>query len=120
MITALLRAIQELFTPPLRGVVVLTLALAVASFAALWVGVAILLHNTALFGWWPADSLVELLGVLAVLVLSWLLFPAIVTMVMGFFLDRVAAAVEARDYPGRAPAHGAIAAKSSAGSPLRV
>ena len=107
MITALLRAIQELFTPPLRGVVVLTLALAVASFAALWVGVAILLHNTALFGWWPADSLVELLGVLAVLVLSWLLFPAIVTMVMGFFLDRVAAAVEARDYPGRAPAHGA-------------
>jgi uncharacterized protein involved in cysteine biosynthesis len=40
-------------------------------------------------------------------VLSWLLFPAIVTMVMGFFLDRVAAAVEARDYPGRTPAHGA-------------
>src|SRR5436305_7565778 len=100
MITALLRAIEELFTPPLRGVVVLSLALAVASFAALWVGVAVLLHNTALFGWWPADSLLELLGVLAVLVLSWLLFPAIVTMVMGFFLDRVAAGSRRATIPG--------------------
>src|SRR5690242_18383555 len=103
MLYALLRSVEELFTPPLRGVVVLSLALAVASFAALWVGVAVLLHNTALFGWWPADSLVDLLGALAVLVLSWLLFPAIVTMVMGFFLDRVAGAVEALDYPGRGP-----------------
>jgi CysZ protein len=39
-----------------------------------------------------------------VLALSWLLFPAILTIVMGFFLDRVAAAVEALDYPGRGPA----------------
>jgi CysZ protein len=107
MLTALLRAIEELFTPPLRHVVAISLALAVASFTMLWVAVAFALHNTALFGWWPIDSLVELLGVLAVLALSWLLFPAIVTMVMGFFLDRIAAAVEARDYPGRAPAHGA-------------
>src|SRR5690348_17934091 len=107
MLYALVRSVEELLMPPLRGVVVLSLALAVACFAALWVGVAVLLHNTALFGWWPADSLVELPGVLAVLVLSWLLFPAIVTMVMGFFLDRVAAAVEVRDYPERTPAHGA-------------
>jgi CysZ protein len=43
------------------------------------------------------------LGVGSVLVLSWLLFPALVTMIMGFFLERVAAAVEALDYPGRGP-----------------
>jgi uncharacterized protein involved in cysteine biosynthesis len=107
MITALLRAIEEVFTAPLRRVVVLSLALAIASFAVLWAAVGVALHNTALFGWWPADSLVELLGDLAVLALSWLLFPAIVTMVMGFYLDRVAAAVEARDYPGLMPARGA-------------
>ena len=106
MITALLRAIQELFTPPLRGVVVLSLAVAVASFAALWVGVAILLHNTALFGWWPLDWLIDVFGAFAILLLSWLLFPAVVTLVMGFYLDRVAAAVEARDYPGLEPARG--------------
>jgi uncharacterized protein involved in cysteine biosynthesis len=107
MITALLRAIEEVFTPPLRRVVAVSLALATASFAALCAAVAMALHNTTLFGWWPIDSLVEVLGVLAVLVLAWLLFPAIVTIVMGFFLDRVAAAVEARDYPGLGPPQGA-------------
>jgi CysZ protein len=36
--------------------------------------------------------------------LSWLLFPAVVTLVIGFFLDRIAGAVEALDYPGKGPA----------------
>jgi uncharacterized protein involved in cysteine biosynthesis len=35
------------------------------------------------------------------LVLSWLLFPAVAALIMGFFLDCVAAAVEALDYPGQ-------------------
>ncbi len=103
MITALIRAIEELFTPPLRRIVGLSLALAVASFAGLWLAVAALLHHAALFGWWPLDWLVDLLGAIAVLALSWLLFPAVLTIVMGFFLDRIAAAVEALDYPGRGP-----------------
>jgi hypothetical protein len=55
MLTALIRAIEEVFTPPLRRVVVLSLALALASFAVLWIGLAILLHNTTTFGWWPLD-----------------------------------------------------------------
>jgi uncharacterized protein involved in cysteine biosynthesis len=107
MLAALIRAIEELFTPPLRRVVALSLALAVASFAALWIGIAILVHNTTLFGWWPLDWLIDLFGALAILLLSWLLFPAVVTIVAGFFLDRVAAAVEARDYPGLDPPRGA-------------
>ncbi|MBV9015272.1 MAG: EI24 domain-containing protein [Alphaproteobacteria bacterium] len=107
MISALLRAVEEVFTAPLRRVVAISLALAAASFAGLCVAVAIALHNAALVGWWPVDSLIEVLGVLAVLVLAWLLFPAVVTIVMGFFLDRVAAAVESRDYPALVPPHGA-------------
>jgi uncharacterized protein involved in cysteine biosynthesis len=106
MLAALIRAVEEVFTPPLRRVVVLSLALAVASFAVLWIGIAILVHNTTLVGWWPLDWLIDLFGALAVLVLSWLLFPAVVTLVMSFYLDRVAAAVEARDYPGLDPARG--------------
>src|ERR1700731_4018207 len=104
---ALIRAIEELFTPPLRRGVVLSLALAVASFATLWIGIAILVHNTALFGWWPLDWLIDLFGALAILLLSWLLFPAVVTIVAGFFLARVAAPVEARDYFGLDPPRGA-------------
>jgi len=106
MLTALIRAIEEVFTPPLRRVVVLSLALALASFAVLWIGLAILVHNTNMFGWWPLDWLIDLLGALAILVLSSLLFPAVVTLVMGFYLDRVAAAVETRDYPGLDAARG--------------
>src|SRR5258705_13782118 len=106
MLTALIRAVEEVFTPPLRRVVVLSLALALASFAAVWIGLAILIHNTSVSGWWPFDWLIDLFGAFAVLLLSWLLFPAVATLVMGFYLDRVATAVEALDYPGLGPALG--------------
>ena len=62
MIVALARACAELFTPALRRIVALSLALAVASFVGLWLAVAALLHRAALFGWWPLDWLVDLLG----------------------------------------------------------
>jgi uncharacterized protein involved in cysteine biosynthesis len=104
MLAALLRAFAALPTPPLRRVVLLSLALAVASFTVLWVGAAVLLDHTAFFGWAVLNWPVNILGALAVLGLSWLLFPAVVTLVMGFFLEGVAAAVEARDYPGQVPA----------------
>ena len=106
MLTALIRAVEEVFTPPLRRVVVLSLGFALASFAVLWFGLAILVHNTSVFGWWPLDWLIDVFGAFAILLLSWLLFPAVVTIVMGFFLDRVAVAVEARDYPGLDPPRG--------------
>src|SRR5712692_9157118 len=101
MITALLRAVAALCVPQMRRVVGLSLGLAVLTFAVLWLGVAATLYNTAFFDWRPLNWLVNLLGGLAVLVLSWLLFPAIVTLIMGFYLERVAAAAEALDYPGR-------------------
>jgi len=103
MLAALLRAFAALPTPPLRRVVLLSLMLAVASFVALWVGAAVLLDRTALFGWAALNWVVDILGALAVLGVTWLLFPAVVTLVTGFFLERVAAAVEARDYPGQPP-----------------
>jgi CysZ protein len=101
MIIALFRAIAVLAAPPMRRVVALSLGLAILSFAVLWMSVAAALYHTALFDWRPLNWLVDLLGGLGVLVLSWLLFPAVVTMIMSFYLERVAAAVEALDYPGR-------------------
>jgi CysZ protein len=104
MLTAFLRAVAALFAPPLRRVVALSLGLAVLTFALVWLGVAAALYDMAFFDWRPLNWLVDLLGGLAVLVLSWLLFPAVVTLIMSFFLERVAAAVEALDYPGLGPA----------------
>src|ERR1043166_5660536 len=107
MLAALFRAFGNLGAPALRRVVGLSLALAAASFAGLWVALAIVLDNTARFGWRVLDWLVELLGAMAIAGLSWLLFPAVVTLVMGFFLDRIAGAVELLDYPGKGPARSA-------------
>src|ERR1044071_8108490 len=98
MVTALLRAFADLSSPALRRVVALGMVLAILILAALWTGVAIALDHTRLFGWGPLDWAVDLLGAVAVIALSWLVFPAVATLVMGFFLERVAGAVEARNY----------------------
>jgi uncharacterized protein involved in cysteine biosynthesis len=103
MLTALLRAFMALGAPALRRVVALGLGLAVLSFALLWLVAAAVLYDAARFAWRPLDWLVEVLGGLAVLALSWLLFPAVVTLIMGLFLDRVATAVEALYYPDKGP-----------------
>jgi CysZ protein len=103
MVTALLRAISALAEPAMRRVVALSLALAILTFAALGLAVAAVLYHTTFFDWRPLNWLVDLLGGLAVLALSWFFFPAVVTLIMGFYLERVAAAVEAFDYPGRGP-----------------
>src|SRR6266566_4901026 len=103
MVTAFCRAVSALPTPTMRRVVALSLGLAAATFAVLWLGIAAFLYNSVIFDWQPLNWLVDLLGGLAVLALTWLLFPAVVTLMTGLFLDRIAAAVEALDYPGRGP-----------------
>ena len=95
MLAALCRAVSVLSMPPLQRVVALSLALAVLTFALLWFGIAGVLYDTALFGWRPLNWLLDLLGGLAVLALTWLLFPAVVTLIMSLFLERVAVVVEA-------------------------
>jgi CysZ protein len=103
MFTALCRAVYALTLPPMRRVVTLSLGFAALTFAALWVAIAGVLYNAAFFEWRVLNWLVELMGGLAVLMLSWLLFPSVGTAIMSLFLERIAATVEALDYPGRGP-----------------
>jgi len=103
VILALSHAVTALGEPPMRRVVVQSFAIAVLAFAALWLGVAFLLYDTVFFDWRPLNWLVELLGGLAVLGLTWLLFPAVVTLIMGFYVESIAATVEAIHYPWRGP-----------------
>ena len=104
MLAFLVRAIADLRAPALRRVVVLGLAIAAGCFALLWLGLGWLLHARLLSDWTVVNWVVQLLGAAAVLGLSWLLFPGLATLVMGLFLDRVAAEVERLDYPGSPPA----------------
>jgi CysZ protein len=103
MIAAFLTALSDMFDPRLRRVLVLSLLLAAAVLAALAAGLAFLLHHTSLFDIWYLDRAIELLGGLAVLVLAMLLYPAVATLVLGFFLDGAVAIVEARRYPALPP-----------------
>ena len=72
MFAALCRAVLALSMAPLRRVVALCLALAVLTFAVLWAGIAGFLYDTAFFGWRPLNWLLDVLGGLAVLALTWL------------------------------------------------
>jgi len=103
MLNSFFRALGDLLSSPLRRVVALSLALAIATFIVLWIVVAFALGHLPTVGWRAVNWLIDLIGAVGVLLLSWLLFPAVVTMIMGFFLERVAAAVEAVHYPGRGP-----------------
>ncbi len=104
MIPAFLMALEELGDPRLRRILVLSMMLAVAVLAALAGLLAFLLHHNDFFAIWYLDRAVELLGGLAIAALTWLLFPAVVTLVLGFFLDGAIAVVEARRYPFLPPA----------------
>lgn len=106
MIRALIKAVQQVSDPRARRVIWLSLAAAAAVFLLLWLAVGFVLANTALFaiGW--LETAFDWLGGLATGILTWLLFPAAISAVIGMFLEEIAAAVEDRHYPGREPPHG--------------
>jgi CysZ protein len=104
MLTALRLAFADLLRPEQRAPIVVSLVSAVALLVALCLGAALLLSRLHLAGVPWLDTTVEIAGSLAALVLAWALFPAMTMLVLGFFLDRVVAAVERRHYPELPPA----------------
>jgi CysZ protein len=116
LIVALGRAFRQLSDPRFQRVLWRSLLISALTFVATWVA--------AWFGVrWGADALIdwvqgpdggfwtevltyaaEATGLVAILVASFLLFPAVVATVMSFLLDEVAEAVEDRHYPGLPPA----------------
>lgn len=99
MLAAFVKAIEQLQDRALRRIVWLGLLFAAGVFALLWGGVYLLLTHTTFFqtGW--LDTVVDVLGGVATLALTLLFFPAVVTSILGVFLDDAAAAVEARHFP---------------------
>lgn len=108
MIAALAKSLAQLREPSLRRLLLLSIALALATFLALLAGLwfalpwlAALLPATAP-GW--LKTAVEIVTGLGAVILSIVLFPGVVTAIQtSFFVDRVCAAVEARHYPALPP-----------------
>ncbi|KAF0117352.1 MAG: hypothetical protein FD149_1161 [Rhodospirillaceae bacterium] len=103
-IGALFKAIVQMITDArLRRVMLRSVGLAVAVYGVAWMGVSWLLTSITWMsiGW--LEILVDLLGAGAILAVSLLFFPALVSTIIGFFLEEVAEAVEARHYPDLPP-----------------
>lgn len=103
MFNLITRSLAQIFTPPIRGVLLKSLLGTLVLFALLWALVWYLLYQLPLPLPWLHWA-VEVMGGFAVTALSWVLFPGIASVVVSLFLDQVADAVEARYYPALGPA----------------
>lgn len=104
MISNYLRALRELSEPHARGLILRSVLGAILVFVALFALAAWGLAATEAteIGW--LDTVLDLFGGLAALIVAYVLFPGAVAAIAGLFLDRVVAAIEARDYPSLPPA----------------
>jgi uncharacterized protein involved in cysteine biosynthesis len=113
MFAALSKAIQQCSDPTFRRVLLRAVGLSLAVFVLLWIVAGALL---AWGGGWLLDwigpegvwqDVLEVVfgaaGVGGVLFASFILFPAVMVMVMSFHLEEIAAAVEGRHYPSLPP-----------------
>ncbi len=117
MISDLSKAFGQLSDPAARGVLWRALFFSLLTFVALWVaaGFGLSYAGDALVVWIQGlgvegvlldvvELLFGLAWISALLLVSFFLFPAIVATVLSFLLDDICRAVEARHYPGLAPA----------------
>ena len=106
MLKAFIKGVGQLNDKGTRTIMWISLGTALVTFAVLWTVLGVLLYSTALFqiGW--LETVVDTLGSAAVLLLTWFLFPAVVSAVTSLFLERAAELVEAKHYPHLEPASG--------------
>jgi len=99
MLSAFIKGVSQLDDKATRNTVLISAAFAILVFGILWFAIGYLLIDQAVIeiGW--LDTLIDILGGLATVLLTWFLFPGVVSATVGLFLERVCEAVEARHYP---------------------
>lgn len=112
MLNALSKGVSQLNDKATRQILLLCIGLSIVVFIGLWSGIAYVLTHTAFFQWGWLETAVDLLGGLATAVLTWFLFPGVVSSLVGLFLDQIADCVEARHYPTLPKADGPPLAES--------
>lgn len=116
MLSALFKAVGQLGDPEVRDPLLFSIALAIASYlvlvAALWFGLGSI--EVVQPAW--LDTIIDVAGGVTAFVVALIFFPAVVTVFVGLFLERIAAAVEARHYPNLPPARDVPVGESVAGA----
>ena len=103
MLSAFIKALTLPMERAFWSVLWYSILITIAAFIGLYGIVWGVLARVSIAGIWWIDRLIEVLGGLVVLGLTWLLFPAVVTLVISAFLDRIIAAVEVQYYPHLPP-----------------
>ena len=103
MLQAFAKAVAQLSDPRIVRVLLMGAAATVILYVLVYAGLGWLIHSTALSQTAWLDSLLSWLGGLAVMILTLVFFPTVISLVVSFLLDPVIAAVEARHYPGLPP-----------------
>lgn len=104
MLTDLSRAFGQLSDPGTRRYVLASVLGALAVLVALVAGIELAIALLAETGRTWLDWIVRALGGLGAVIGAWFLFPAVVSLILGFLLDGVVRAVEERHYPLLPPA----------------
>lgn len=103
LVTAFARAAAQAREPSFRQVLLKGVAVPGVAFVVLLIVAQRILARFVEFDVEWVEWLAELAGLGALLVTLFLLFPAVVALCIGLFLDEVAEAVERRWYPGDSP-----------------
>ena len=106
MLQAFSKGIEQLSDRNTRKFLWLAIAAAIGTFVVLWSAIGFVLTETTLFTTKWLEASADILGAFTTLLLTWFLFPAAISVVIGFFLDDIIDSVEARHYPGIAKAAG--------------
>jgi len=105
MFTALALAFRQLFEPEMRRPLFLSILWSLVTLILLWLAVGwAVARGVSGIAW--AQWVAGVFGVFAVPVLSYILFPSVVFLILGFFSEAIICAVERRYYPGLPPAPG--------------
>lgn len=99
MLAAFSKVIGQIGDPRFQKVMWRGLGLALGVYAGLLFVLWFLLKSTLLFTIPWAETIVDFLGGAAVFGLSLFLFPAVVSVIVGIFLEDICSAVEAKHYP---------------------
>ncbi|MBF0247653.1 MAG: EI24 domain-containing protein [Alphaproteobacteria bacterium] len=99
ILTAYFRAFGQLSDPKTRAVVWKSIGASLAIFVGLYITITVVLKATTFIAIGPLEAFFDVVAQFGVMLLTWFLFPAVVTAIGSLMLDDVVAAVEQRHYP---------------------
>ncbi|WP_137388349.1 sulfate transporter family protein [Rhodoligotrophos defluvii] len=99
MISAALKALSDVLSPPFRKVLWKSLGLTILLLVGLWVVIEVVVDSLTLLPWAWANTIITVVAGLGLIALAILLIAPVTALFAGLFLDGVAEMVERKHYP---------------------